>query len=429
MKQILIPALLCAAMRLPAQPLTPEMAVEKAYNANFGLASLKAMCYLAAAQNTWGNAGAAPQVGLSGNWAVNRQNASLKFNNGSEVSRKGAGSNALTGGLNITQPLFDGFGIFATKNRLEMELESAVERKRLFKAELREQVLNAYFLLLRETQWLRQLQSLDTFYQLKLSNTRLLYENGRVSYADVLQAEADLLQQQVRTAERSLMLKSATQTLNLLMAEKADKTWTLALTAFPENLVLPDTSATSLEAGNPRLRQMKADLEAARFRTREAKADLYPTLQAGMNLNLLRSSNDVGILLSNRTTGTGFSLGLSYPLYSGGAVHRNMRVGSIMENMAEYAYQQALLESKSQLHLALVTLQTLQQQVSLQEQTTEKLKELVKITAASYNLGQAGRVELVQTQSAYDTALTSLMELQYRKMLAYHALWRLLAAE
>lgn len=412
-----------------AQVLTPEDAVNKAYKANFTIISAGSASKIVSIENSAGRAGMLPIVSLSGSWNGNNQNTNLTFNNGSEVSRNGAGSSSLNGGLQITQTVFNGFGMQAAKQRLKANEEAGFENIRNQKNAIREQVLNGYYLLVKEAKWTDLLQDLDTFYLEKLTKVQLMYDNGRASWTDVLQAKSDLIQQQVKTEERKSLYLNALSNLNYWMAENPDKQWDLAISDIPAALPMPDTSMAALLAMNPLLRQKKAEWDAAKQRIMEAKSFMYPTIQAGLTLNTLRSTSEVGVLLKNSTAGGGFQLSMNYPIYSGGLVKQDVAIAKLRSDMAELAYNQELLATRNQLHQALTLFLSLEKQSNMLKEATEIQKEVLDITAKSYLLGKSGRVELVQAQTTYETALTNYMEVSYNKMRAYHAMNRLMSVE
>lgn len=429
MKPQLIPVMLFMAGQVSAQVLTPEMAVERAFGANPDLQAMRASQQIAARQNTAAFAGMTPQVTLTGGWNGNNQNTSLTFNNGSEVSRRGAGSHVFSGGLQVSQTIFDGMGMFAARKRGTATEQSATFATELMKRQVREQVLNSYWRIVKEQHWLKQLNILDSFYREKLIRVSLLFENGKSPYADVIQARADLTAQQVLRDERSAMLDNAMDDLNLLMGEEHGQRWQISMDSIPSTALMPDTSLDALVKANAHLRQLQADVAVAKYQAQEARAGLYPVLSAGANLNVLRSRSEVGVLLANRTLGSGLFLNLNYPIYSGGMVRQQIGIADLRVDFANMVYKRALLGAVTEMRKMVTQFQSLERQSLLQKQVTDDLREVMFITRQSYLLGKAGRVEMVQAQTSYEAALASFMDLQYRKMTALHALQRLLGTE
>ena len=414
---------------LHAQVLLPEQALEKAFKNNPDLQSAEKMKSIAAINNTMGRAGGLPQVSLLSGWNTATQNANLTFNNGSEVSRKGAGSSAFNGNVQAGQLLFGGFMVQARKQSLKWEETAANEAYRLRKSLLREQVLNAYYKWVNELQWLRQMQSLDSFFSLKTAQVQLLLQNGKATELDLLQARADEAAQKAKTLDRMAMLSEALASLNLLMNEPADRVFTPAVTEMPENFPLPDTSEAALLKSNSELSQKKAEWEAMKQNRSMAKSAIYPTLSAQANTNLLNSRSDVGLLLKNQTTASSVGLNLSYNLFNGGNIRKDIQMTSFRVSMAEIAYNKALLEAKSNIFIAIKRWSIAQQQAALQKQAMGQYREILEISQKAFSLGKYNRVELSQAQMQYETALSALMQTQFTALQYYHVLQRLLGVE
>lgn len=428
-RHISIIFLVCWAVNLQAQTLSPQQALEKALKNNPDLQSAEKMKAIAAMNNSLGRAGGLPQVSLQSGWNTATQNANLTFNNGSEISRKGAGSSALNASLQASQVLFSGFSVQARKQSLEWEDAAANEAFKLRKSLLQEQVLNAYYKWINEIQWLRQMQSMDSFFRLKTEQVQLLFQNGKAGETDLLQARADEAAQKAKTLDRIAVLSESMASLNLLMNEPADRVFTPAVTEIPENIPMPDTSEAALLKSNSELRQKQAEWEAMKQNQRMARAGLFPTFSAQANSNLLNSRSDVGLLLSNRTTSNSVGLNLSYNLFNGSNIRKDVQMASFRTAMAEIAYNKALMELKSQVFIGVQRWRNTQQQALLQKQALGNYQAILDISRKAFALGKYNRVELSQAQMQHEAALSSLMQTQFTAIQYYHALQRLLAAE
>lgn len=427
LKKLLLAMLVLCALSSKAQSLSPDDAVKNALSSAWELKSADYLKRIAALQNTRGAAGGLPLVALSGGYNTASQNADLTFNNGSEVSRKGAASSNLSGGLAVSQNVFNGGRVVNTGKRLS-SLESAADQSTLaIKSLLIEKVLNAYYLVVREKQWLRQIAFIDSFYREKLSTTMLLYNNGKASYIDLLQAETDVFSVAATIESRKLSLKSAFTELNFLMTANPESAWETTVNQIPVDLVLPDTSLATLQSKNPEVLKLKNEYEAALFQVKIEKSALYPQLQLGANLNLLRNKSEVGVLLRNITSGTSLGVNLNYPIFNGGVARQNIQIAELRASLAEFALKQSLLRLQTEVSRAMAAFRSAQKIESLQQNILSKQTEIIKITSLSFKLGQASRVELVQAQQTYELAMNNYMESVYQKMLAFHALQRVTA--
>ena len=412
-----------------AQVLTPEQALDKAFKNNPDLQRTEKMKAIAALNNSMGRAGALPQVSVLSGWNSATQNANLTFNNGSEVSRRGAGSSALNASVQANQVLFGGFSVNARKQTLEWEEAATAEAYKITKGLLREQVLNAYYRWVNEMQWLKQMLVMDSFYRLKSEQVLLLLQNGKATELDLLQARADESSQQARTLERNATLAEALATLNLLMNESPDRVWLPSVREIPEEMAMPDTSEAALLKSNNDLRQKKAEWERMKQNQRLARAALFPTLSAQANSSLLNSRSDVGLLLKNQTTASSVGFSLNYNLFNGGNIRRDVQMASLQSSMAEIAYKKVLMEVKNSIFIVIKRWKTAQQQAALQKQALDQCQSILAISREAFLLGKYNRIELSQAQVQFETALTARMQSRLTALQYYHALQRLLGTE
>ena len=270
---------------------------------------------------------------------------------------------------------------------------------------------------------------MDSFFRLKTEKMQMLFQNGKASELDLLQARADEAAQKAKTLDRMVIVSESMASLNLLMNEPADRVFFPAENEIPENPVMPDTSETALLKSNSELRQKRAEWEAIKQNQRIAKAAMYPTLSAQANSNLLNSRSDVGVLLRNRTTANTVGLNLSYNLFNGSIIRKDVQMASFRTAMAEIAYKKALMDSKNNVFIGVQRWNISKQQIALQKQALADYQAMLEIGKKAFALGNYNRVELSQVQLQYESALTSLMQTKYTSVQYYHALQRLLGAE
>jgi outer membrane protein TolC len=414
---------------LLAQELTPEQAVEKAIKNHPDLQTAEKLKRIAALNNSMGRAGALPQIAIISGWNTATQNANLTFNNGSEISRKGAGSSSLNGNLQATQMLFDGMGVQSRKKALQWEEIAAVELLGVRKKMLREQVLNAYYNWVNELQWFEQMKGMDSFFHVKTQQAELLYQNGKATEADVLQAKADEAMQNSQTINRQAACMEAAASLNLLMFEPADQQYSPSVKEIEVELPLPDTSEAALLQSSSELRLRKAEWETMKQNQRLSKSEMLPTLSMQLNTSLLNSRSDVGLLLNNQTTAANIGINLNYNIFNGGVVRKEIQIAAFRTAMAEIAYKKAMMELKNEVFVGVKKWRNSQQSVTLQKQAVEQYKKVLQISNDAYLLGKYNRVELSQAHFQYQTAYANLMASQIKSLQHYHSLQRILATD
>jgi outer membrane protein TolC len=144
---------------------------------------------------------------------------------------------------------------------------------------------------------------------------------------------------------------------------------------------------------------------------------------------MLNSRSDVGLLLKNQTTASSVGLSLSYNLFNGGNIRRDVQMASLQSSMAEIAYKKALMEVKNSIFIVVKRWKTAQQQAALHKQALDQYQSILAISREAFVLGKYNRIELSQAQVQFETALTARMQYRLNALQYYHALQRLLGTE
>jgi hypothetical protein len=97
-------------------------AIQLALKSNLQISIAKNNTVISKQNNTYGNAGFLPTITANASGSRSSNNTKQEFLTGTSVNRKGAASNFITSGIALNYTIFDGFGMFAEKERLN-ELE------------------------------------------------------------------------------------------------------------------------------------------------------------------------------------------------------------------------------------------------------------------------------------------------------------------
>ncbi|HRQ84628.1 MAG TPA: TolC family protein, partial [Flavobacteriales bacterium] len=132
MRTLLTPFLLLGAAFLQAQApggmLTAEQAVAIALENNHAVRIAKLDARSVEVANTAGNAGMLPTLSANGSYAMDNSATKQTFFSGEVREADNADSKVLNGALALNWTVFDGFTMFAAKERLEaMEAMGKVE--------------------------------------------------------------------------------------------------------------------------------------------------------------------------------------------------------------------------------------------------------------------------------------------------------------
>ncbi|MBK7693508.1 MAG: TolC family protein [Saprospiraceae bacterium] len=195
-------------------------ALQVAVSKNYGVLIAKNDAALAAHNNNWTNAGAYPELRFNANPSFSSNSLEQKLVNGTEIKRNNALSEVINANVQLNWNLFNGFKLYATKDRLEV-----IER--IGQLNIESEILSlvydvsaAYYNVIR-----LQNLSLVTLEQIEVSRDRVDLEEkkfklGRTGKSDLLKAKLDLQELQIIFSKQEDDVRDAYARLFYLMQEK-----------------------------------------------------------------------------------------------------------------------------------------------------------------------------------------------------------------
>ena len=183
---------LAAASAQNAKLLTVEEAVGIAMKNNFDLMVAQNNADLARVNNTAGNAGMLPAVGLNGTDNYSLSNVSQKYVNGTTIEKTNGYTNSFNAAVALNWTLFDGTKMFVTKNKLgQIEKLGEIQFRDMVQQSMYN-VIVAYYNVVSQKQ---QLESINEVMAYNVERVKILqksFDAGLGRKTDLLQAKIDL---------------------------------------------------------------------------------------------------------------------------------------------------------------------------------------------------------------------------------------------
>ncbi len=199
------------------QMLTVEQAVAAAMQNNYDILLLKNDSALAALDNSYAYAAFLPRVNAQGGILFNNNNIRQKLADGTERKRNGIHSNNITANVNLNWTIFDGFKMFATRDKLQEILslgEWAIKNQVINSVS---DVIKTYYGIVRQKQQLKAIEE-----QMQLNETRVEQAEKKLSVGlgakpELLQAKVDLNAQKAARLRQQTLIEQLKIQLNQLM--------------------------------------------------------------------------------------------------------------------------------------------------------------------------------------------------------------------
>lgn len=376
--------------------------------------------YLAIARNnnTAGEAGYLPTVGLTGSYTKTISTSRQQYYDGRLREATNAASNSLTAGATLNWTLFDGFGMFIDDKRLD-QLEKAGETSLRDRMEATTaEIITCYYSLVQQTKRLEVLREALRFGHERKALAKQRMELGIASELDYLKAVADLNADSATLLRQQADIINSRTTLNNLLADDATTQYVLTDTLA----LLPALSYSELEAplesGSTAIELARQQKQIAIYESRLIRSVQYPQLNFTASYTYTKSTSAIGLIESNRNYGPSAGISLSYTLFDGFRNRRKAGNAVLAEQNAELALQQTLLDVKSTLYTVFSNYETRRQLVTLGQSNLAVVRNNVRIAMDKYRLGQLSDLDLRQTQLQQLEAENDLLQSLYEvKML------------
>lgn len=409
--------------------LTVEEAVATALKNNYDIELLRNDSASFALDKSYAKAAFLPRLNASTGLVFNNNDQLQKFSDGTKRERKGIRSNNLSGAVQLNWTLFDGYKMFATRDKLNEFVnlgELNIKNQMVISVA---DVIKNYYGIVHQKQQLKAIEE-----QMSINEERVKLADKKLSVG--LGAKPELLQSKLDlNAQKAARLKQ--QTLIVQIKEQLNQLMNVALqTVYEVSDSIPiNTSITleeilaSVESSNPALLVTKKNLQIAQLTLKERKAERLPVVSFNSAYNYNRTDNKAVVNpftpLFSRNNGFNYGLGISIPILNGYNTKRQIQQSQLDIDFINLSYQ----NQKAKIDVAIVNAfkdyQMQQQALALEEENILLAKENVFIAVERYRLGITTYIELRETQKSLEDAYNRLLAARYNTKLAETELLRL----
>jgi outer membrane protein len=429
-KIFVVPFLLLFTLSVKAQrQLSLEEAIASALKNNYDIQLSKNDSAVAALDYSYRNAVFLPRVNgtVGTNWNNNNQKQTLA--DGTKREQKAVKSSNINAALNLNWTLFDGFKMFATRDKAE-------EFIKLGELGIKNQVTNSvsavittYYNIVRQKQLLKAIEEQISLSQERVKLAQYKLDIGVGAKPDVLQSKVDNNAQKALKLEQQTLIAQLKEQLNQAMNVKDAPPYDVA-DSIPlnTNLSLGDLQ-NGLERSNFTLLITQKNIDIANLTLKERKAERWPTVSFNSVYNFTRTNNQTVINpfspLFNQSRGLNYGITAAIPILNGFTTKRLIRQAQL-----DIQYQNLVLENQqSQLNLAIVNafLEYEQQKkaLALEEENILLAKENVNIVFQVYKLNSTTLIQLKEAEKSLQDAYTRLITARYNTKVAETELQRL----
>ncbi len=396
------------------EKLTLQQAIELTLQNNFDIQLRSNQVSVAKNNVSLANAGILPLI--TGNFTNNHsvQNSEQTLANGTQQQQDNAKNANTNVGINLNWRIFDGFAMFANYTRLQKLQTSGELNFRLTVENTLSDVMNTYFDLVRQNQYIHSFLSAVEVSQIRLKNSQARYSIGKASKLEVLAAKVDLNTDTTNLMRQQDAFQQAKTQLNLLMGRSLETNFTVSDTIALQGTFTYAELLQAVQTKNPEIRLADIQQQVAKLNLTQVRASRYPGISLNTGYNFSNSSSALGF--AREATGRGFTYGItaSMPLFNGFLQSRNEKNANLGVNSAQIQFKQTQQRIQAQLQQAYQTYTTNLVLVRLETQNQETAKQNMDISLDKFRLGSLSAIEFREAQLNYLNASARTSDAQFQ---------------
>jgi len=368
-----------------------------------------------------GNAGLLPSIVASGSYEYESNDTDillLQFNadgtqSTTDIVADGAVTETLTGGVNLEYTLFDGFGGF---HRLE-RLKNQDEQTRLQTVNTIENtVLNTVNLFLDVATEQANLQisqnqldiSLD-----RLKRTQADFNFGAASRTDVLRAEVDVKNDSVSLRDNQFKYETAKADLNAHVGRDPNLTFQVEEAVTFYTFVDKNKLVEKVMENNTSILLAKKGLDVSKSDLRANRAERAPVVLVNGGYNYFDQDNEVGQLLAQVQDGWTAGVSVSFNIFDGNRINRNIQNAKIEMDQDELRIAQSELNARTDFENAYREYLQALGDLRIEESNLSTFEQSFNRSQIDFENGQISSNDLRDTQQDFSSARLRIVTAMY----------------
>jgi outer membrane protein len=409
--------------------LTEQEAIAYTLKNNYDIALLRNDSASYALDKSYAKAAFLPRINATTNLIFNDNDQKQKFSDGSSKSRGGVRSNNLSGAVQLNWTLFDGYKMYATRDKLgEFVKLGELNIKNQMIASVAD-VLKNYYNIVHQKQQLKAVEDQMSINEERVKLADKKFSVGLGAKPELLQAKLDLNAQKASRLKQITLIVQLKQQLNQLMNVDLKENYDV-VDSIPinKNILLTDIMS-NVESTNPALLVTKKNIDISTLTLKENKAERYPVVSFNSAYNYSRTDNKAVINsftpLFSRNNGFNYGIGVSIPILNGYNVKRKIQQTQLDIDYLKLSYKNQKARIDLGINLAFKDYEVQKQALALEEENILLAKENVMIALERFRFGVSTYLELRETQKSLEDAYNRLLNARYNTKIAEIELLRL----
>ncbi len=419
MKKLLLIILSFSVIVAEAQKrITIEEAIEIALKNNYDIQISKKDLEIAKTNNTAGNAGMLPEIGISGSANYALKDVSQTLSDGDVNNYSGRGTTTLSAGAELNWTLFDGGRMFIEKRRLnEVESMGEIKFKEIVLNKISE-VVAAYYNVIKQKQ---QLNSIKETINVNLERVKIAQAGinaGTLNKTDLLQAKIDLNVNKENALTQEVAIANGLRQLALLLAIDNNTSIDVSDTISTDYQPDKEELQNKIFSSNPDVMMYGKLLDIEKLMLKESYSTQLPRINFTAGYSISSISNSKSDPLLNQSLGPQIGGSVYIPVFQAGELKRKISLSKIGVEAAQLDFENIKLRVNTELSNAFDSFNNSRELMEIENENFQLAKENLDISMQRMRLGESTSLEVRQAQQDYEQSATRLINFQYNLKLA-----------
>jgi outer membrane protein len=408
------------------EKLTIEDAIQLGLEFNLAIKISKKTAETSANNSDWSYGALLPTFGITANKSFSNTDVTQKLASGGDARKI---DNAKTNNLNLSPTLnwtiFDGLGMFHTRDRLKTLALVGEDELRLQIENSIAQISNAFYRVVLENERARVFQDALDLSRKRLELAKTKYEVGKASKLVFLQAQVDYNTDSSNFLSQRELIHNVQIEMNRLLGQDLESGYSITPGFAYDDSMNLDEVLSKASLNNPGVVRAQRNLEANYLQIKELNAQKFPTVSVNFGYTYNDRNSDAGAVLSNLSTGLSYGVGASWNIFNGFDLKRREQNARIQVELTELQIDDLSQSLESDIRKVYGSYQNGLRLFQLEELNLEVAKENYDIALERFKVGNSTAVELREAQINLVQAEIRKISAQYNIMLSEIELKRL----
>ncbi len=336
------------------------------------------------------------------------------YNAQGEVGKDISKTTTILSSANLNWRLFDGFYMFAEREKQRELLQQGEFSFRSVVENLVMDISSQYYKIISLQNQVKLLDELVGISNTRYSQALTRYKIGKDSGLEYMQAKINLNSDSSQLLLQRQNLKNAYIELFRLMNVDLNSSYIIKDTIVPEPIMSLENILVAGFQNNTSILAARVGERVAGLELKIAKSSRYPTLDFSTGYNYNLYDNDYFPSKYDRYNGYNFGFNLSVPIFDGLEVNRKIKNAKIMQENTRLSFEKTKQDLESQLRSVYNLYTNNIRMVDFESENKEAAFLNLEAAMEKYRLGSLSGIEFRDIQLSYLDASNRMLDAIYQ---------------